>query len=156
MGHVLIYSSYDMQTVNLEKNENFHEIDNTPIDSNLHPLDTSVIFGIGTGVHAEDIPHILEIAEKIKASVGATRRVVDMGRIPRQFQIGLTGMSISPSLYIALGISGSDNHIVGIRYAGKVIAVNNNPDADIFKHSDFGMIMDTHEFIENIYKFVHK
>lgn len=148
--------SYDVQTVNLEKNENFHEIDNTPIDSNLHPLDTSVIFGIGTGVHAEDIPHILEIAEKIKASVGATRRVVDMGRIPRQFQIGLTGMSISPSLYIALGISGSDNHIVGIRYAGKVIAVNNNPDADIFKHSDFGMIMDTHEFIENIYKFVHK
>ena len=148
--------SYDVQTVNLEKNENFHEIDNTPIDSNLHPLDTPVIFGIGTGVHAEDIPHILEIAEKINASVGATRRVVDMGRIPRQFQIGLTGMSISPSLYIALGISGSDNHIVGIRYAGKVIAVNNNPDADIFKHSDFGMIMDTHEFIENIYKFVHK
>ncbi len=146
--------SYDIENVKLEKNSNISELETTPIDSKLHPLDTPVIFGIGTGVQNSDIPAILEIAEEIHASVGATRRVVDMGRIPRQFQIGLTGMSISPALYIALGLSGSDNHIVGIRYSGKVVAVNINPGADIFKHSDFGIVMDSHEFIEKLYNHI--
>jgi electron transfer flavoprotein alpha subunit len=146
--------SYEIQNVKLEKNPNFHELENILLDNKLHPLDTPVIFGIGTGVQNNDISTIIEIGEKINAAAGATRRVVDMGRIPRQFQIGLTGISISPALYIAIGISGSDNHVVGIRYAGKIVAINNNPDADIFKNSDFGIIMDSHEFIEKLYGYI--
>ncbi|WMT51606.1 MAG: FAD-binding protein [Ferroplasma sp.] len=126
-------------------------IERKKLDSGLRPLDTPVIFGIGTGVMADDIPKIYDIADKIGASVGATRRVVDMGRIPRQFQIGLTGVSVSPELYIAIGVSGSDNHVVGTRYAGRVMAVNKNPDAPIFRHSDFGIVMDSHEFIGELY-----
>jgi electron transfer flavoprotein alpha subunit len=129
-------------------------IERKPLDSTLRPLDTPVIFGIGTGVMADDIPKIYDIAERIGASVGSTRRVVDMGRIPRQFQIGLTGISVSPELYIAIGISGSDNHVVGIRYAGRVIAVNKNPGAPIFNHSDFGIVMDSHEFINELHSHI--
>ncbi len=146
--------SYEVQNVKLEKSKYFQELEAIPIDNRMHMLDSPVIFGIGTGVHINDIPAILEIAGKINASVGATRRVVDMERIPRQFQIGITGTSISPELYIAVGLSGADNHIVGIRYADKIIAVNSDPEANIFKHSDFGMVMDSHEFIEKLYDYV--
>ena len=148
--------SYEVQNVRLEKSKYFQELETIPIDNRMHMLDTPIIFGIGTGVHINDISAILEIAGKINASVGATRRVVDMERIPRQFQIGITGMSISPELYIAIGLSGSDNHTVGIRYADKIIAVNRDPEANIFKHSDFGMVMDSHEFIEKLYDYVNR
>ncbi|WP_337860971.1 FAD-binding protein [Ferroplasma sp.] len=143
---------YEINNIKLEKSKYFNDLENIPIGNKLHPLDTPVIFGIGTGVNKEDTQLIIEIASKINGSVGATRRVVDMGRMPRQFQIGLTGVSISPELYIAIGLSGSDNHIVGIRYAKNVMAVNSNPEAEIFKHSDFGMVIDSHEFIEKLYK----
>jgi electron transfer flavoprotein alpha subunit len=144
--------SYQVSNIKLEKTTYFKNLEKTPLDSKMHPLDTPVIFGIGTGVKKEDIPKLIEIAGKINGSVGATRRVVDMGRIQRQFQIGLTGLSISPELYIAIGLSGADNHIVGIRYAKNVMAVNNDPEANIFKHSDFGIVMDSHNFIDELYK----
>lgn len=149
----LMYISKTFETVKIRSNATpiNRFIEKQLLDITLHPLDTPIIFGIGTGVSLDDIRRIYDIADKVGASVGATRRVVDMGRIPRQFQIGLTGVSVSPELYIAIGISGSDNHVVGIRYAGKVIAINKNPDAAIFRHSDFGIIMDSHEFIDRLY-----
>ncbi len=150
------YISRSFETLKIRSNtaSSYRLLEKIPLDSKLRPLDTHIIFGIGTGVGADDIKTIYAIADKLKASVGATRRVVDAGRIPRQFQIGLTGVSISPGLYIAIGISGSDNHVVGIRYAGKVIAINNNPGAAIFNHSDMGIIMDSHEFIEKLYDYM--
>ncbi len=149
----LMYISKTFETVNIRSNATpiNRFIEKQPLGITLHPMDTPIIFGVGTGVSIDDIRRIYDIADRIGASVGATRRVVDMGRIPRQFQIGLTGVSVSPELYIAIGISGSNNHVVGIRYAGKVIAINKNPDAAIFRHSDFGIIMDSHEFIDRLY-----
>jgi electron transfer flavoprotein alpha subunit len=146
--------SYEILNVKLEKSEHIKDLENIPLDNKLHPLDTHVIFGIGTGVQNVDIQKILEIAGTINASVGGTRKVVDMGRLPRQFQIGVTGVSISPELYIAIGISGSDNHTVGIRYSQEIIAVNTNPGAGIFRHSDFGIVMDSHEFISKLYYYL--
>jgi electron transfer flavoprotein alpha subunit len=102
-----------------------------------------VIIGVGMGLGGpEHLPALQELAAVLGAPIGATRRVVDAGWLPRQAQIGLTGRSISPRLYIALGISGKFNHMVGVQRAGLVLAINNNPDAEIFKHADYGIVGD--------------
>ncbi len=102
-----------------------------------------VIIGVGMGMGGpEQLAALQELAAVLGAPIGATRRVVDAGWLPRQAQIGLTGRSISPRLYIALGISGKFNHMVGVQRAGLVLAINNNPDAEIFKHADYGVVGD--------------
>jgi len=116
---------------------------------------SDIIIGVGRGLKSRDnLAAVLDLADKMRASVGATRPVVDMGWVPRQQQIGLTGTSISPSLYIALGISGQDNHVVGIRYAGTVVAVNNNRDAPIFRYADYGIVCDVMAFLKQFAEFV--
>ena len=74
--------------------------------------------------------------------MGGTRKVVDSGWLPRQMQIGLTGRSISPRLYVAVGTSGKFNHTVGIQRSGLILAINNTPDAEIFKQADYGIVGD--------------
>ncbi len=150
------YESYDyfVDIVNAEKKEKITEISYDSIGNKFNKLNTNIIFGIGTGVKRDYINKLMEIADKMHASIGATRKVVDMHLIPRQFQIGLTGISISPELYIAIGISGADNHIVGIRYSKKIVAVNTKK-SDIFKHSDYGLIMDSSEFIDKLYDYIN-
>lgn len=102
-----------------------------------------VIVGVGMGVGGpENLPQVQALATLLDAPIIATRKVVDAGWRPRQTQVGLTGRSIAPHLYIAVGISGKFNHVVGIQRAGRVVAINNNPDADIFKHCDYGIVGD--------------
>jgi electron transfer flavoprotein alpha subunit len=62
--------------------------------------------------------------------------------MPRQFQIGLTGKFVAPDFYIGLGISGRANHVIGIQKAGKIIAINQDPNAEIFKSADLGVVGD--------------
>ncbi|MGB8644494.1 MAG: FAD-binding protein [Anaerolineae bacterium] len=114
---------------------------NTEEGVNLDAAD--VVIGLGMGIGGpENISLVHDLARVLNASVAATRRVVDAGWLPRQVQVGLTGLSISPALYIALGIRGSFNHTVGIQRAGLVLAINNNPDAEIFKQCDYGLVGD--------------
>lgn len=102
-----------------------------------------VVISIGMGVGGpENLSVVQELAAVVNAPIMATRRVVDAGWLPRQTQVGLTGRSIAPHLYIAIGISGKFNHMVGTRRAGVTLAINNNPDADIFKQCDYGIIGD--------------
>ncbi len=105
--------------------------------------DADVIIGVGTGIGSPDnLGVIQELANLLDAPVGATRKVVDMGWLPRQVQIGLTGHSIAPRLYITVGISGKFNHVVGIQRSGLVLAIDQNPKAEIFKHADYGIVGD--------------
>lgn len=105
--------------------------------------DADVIIGIGMGIGGpENLIPLQELASLLDAPIGGTRRAVDAGWLPRQVQIGLTGRSISPPLYIAVGVRGAFNHTVGIQRAGKILAINNNPDADIFKQCDYGLVGD--------------
>ncbi|MDE3088540.1 MAG: FAD-binding protein [Chloroflexota bacterium] len=105
--------------------------------------DAEIVVGVGMGVGgAENLAAVQGLADALGASIGATRRVIDAGWLPRQLQIGLTGRSIAPRLYVAVGISGKFNHAVGMQRAGLVVAVNNNPNADIFKHADYGIVGD--------------
>ena len=93
------------------------------------------------------IERALDVSRKLGGSLGASRPVVDMKLIPRQQQIGLTGSSISPELYVAIGISGSDNHVVGLRYSKKILAVNSDRNAPIFSYSDYGFVGDSAQFV---------
>lgn len=134
----------------------YEKHEETPVPSEYAPLGSKeVVIGFGRGVKKKDqVGDILKLASLLDASVGATRPLVDMNFIPRQQQIGLTGISISPGVYLALGISGQANHVVGIRYAGKIISVNNDENAPIFQYSDYGIVADMHEFVEGLVKYL--
>ena len=102
-----------------------------------------IVVGVGMGIGgAENLPRVQELASILGAAVGGTRKVVDAGWLPRQVQIGLTGRTIAPRLYVALGVSGKFNHMVGIQQAGLVLAINNNPNAEIFQQCDYGIVSD--------------
>jgi electron transfer flavoprotein alpha subunit len=113
-------------------------------DAGTSALDTAaVVIGVGKGVGGpEGIAVVRTLAGALEAALGATRDVTDAGWLPRQVQIGLTGKAIAPALYIAIGVRGAPEHLVGIRRAGLVVAINTNPKAPIFKHADLGLVGD--------------
>jgi electron transfer flavoprotein alpha subunit len=95
------------------------------------------------GVGGPDgIERVKDLARALDGAICATRRVTDEGWMPRQLQVGLTGKSIEPQLYFAVGISGAPNHLIGIKRAGVVVAINEDPDASIFERADIGLVGD--------------
>jgi electron transfer flavoprotein alpha subunit len=113
-------------------------------DADASALDTAaVVIGVGKGVGGpEGIAVVRTLAGALGAALGATRDVTDAGWLPRQVQIGLTGRAVAPPLYIAIGVRGAPEHLVGVRRAGLVVAINTNPKAPIFKHADLGVVGD--------------
>ncbi len=102
----------------------------------------SVVIGVGQGVNPQDYPVLEKHRNVIGAALCATRKVTDYGWMPRSRQVGITGHSISPQLYIAIGTSGKFNHTVGVRNAGTVIGINPDPDAPLWDVADIGIIGD--------------
>jgi electron transfer flavoprotein alpha subunit len=105
------------------------------------------VIGIGTGVAPDDYVELEPLLELLGAELGATRKVTDKGWLPRARQIGITGRSIAPRLYVSIGASGKFNHIVGFRSAGTVLAVNADPDALVFGAADVGIVAPWREVI---------
>jgi electron transfer flavoprotein alpha subunit len=103
----------------------------------------------------ENLPLVLELCRTLDAHIGATRKVVDQGWLPRQLQIGLTGRFVSPQLYIALGIRGGFNHLVGIQRAGTILAINSDPNADIFTICDYGIVGDWQPVVQEMINVVN-
>ena len=102
-----------------------------------------VVLGVGKGIGGpENLPKVRELARSIGASLAATRDVVHAGWLPAQIQVGTSGRTIAPRVYIAVGIRGMFNHTVGIQKAGVIIALNQNPRAAIFKAADYGIAGD--------------
>src|SRR4029450_5294979 len=88
------------------------------------------------------LPQTPQPAARLGAAIAATRDVTDAGWLPKQHQVGLTGRAIAPRLYVAIGVSGAMEHLVGLRRAGLIAAINKNPKAAIFKAADVGVVAD--------------
>jgi len=87
-------------------------------------------------------PRAASSAGSTPTGLAATREVTDLGWLPRQHQVGLTGRAISPRLYVGLGVGGAMEHMVGLRRAGTIVAVNKSPKAPILKVADLGLVTD--------------
>jgi electron transfer flavoprotein alpha subunit len=112
-------------------------------DDDLDVLaEARVVIGIGTGVAPDEYEALEPLRCLLGAEFGATRKVTDKGWLPRARQIGITGRAIAPRLYVSIGASGKFNHVVGVRAAGTVLAINPDPDALIFDSADVGIVAD--------------
>jgi electron transfer flavoprotein alpha subunit len=116
-------------------------------DDNGDLAAADVVIGVGAGVAPEDYPLLRDLARRMGAVLAATRKVTDNGWLPRARQVGITGHSIAPRLYIALGTSGKFNHTAGVRAARTVVAVNTDPQAPVFGFADLGIIGDWREVL---------
>ena len=108
------------------------------------PLEQArIVLGMGRGAADAESRALLEkLADALGAGIAATRMVVDEGLAPNEWQVGQTGKSIAPALYMAFGISGAHQHIAGIRDAQIIAAVNTDAEAPIFRAADVGLVMD--------------
>jgi electron transfer flavoprotein alpha subunit len=113
--------------------------------------EADVIISGGRGMeNSENFSILRECAEQIGAAVGASRAAVDAGWVPHSMQVGQTGATVSPKVYIACGISGSVQHFAGMKTSGMILAINSDPDAAILKNCDFFAVADLFDVVPEL------
>lgn len=145
----VIEEQYIQTTTNIELIEEFIDQENEIL--NLE--EAQIIVSAGLGIkNQKGFELVKELANVLNASLGASRSVVDSNLVSRIHQIGQTGKIVSPKIYIACGISGANQHLVGMKNSNLIIAINNDPEAPIFSIADYKIVGDLFEIIPILIK----
>ena len=143
----------NFETVPIEKNDLSVAVQDIFIEEKTGPQleDSKIVISAGRGmVDVENLKFIEELANKLNAAIGGTRAIVDAGWMPYSQQVGQTGKTVKPDVYIACGISGATQHQVGMKDSKFIIAINKDEEAPIFQIADFGVVGDTLSIIPKL------
>ena len=161
---ILIVRPKSFEPVDVALNNNFTTltIENNDLTVDVHDIfveeksgpqleDSKIVISAGRGmVEADNLKYINELASKLNAAIGGTRAIVDAGWMPYSQQVGQTGKTVKPDVYIACGISGATHHQVGMKDSKFIIAINKDEEAPIFQIADLGIVGDTLSIIPKL------
>ena len=137
----------------VEKNDLTLEVNDIFVEEKTGPQleDSKIVISAGRGmVDVDNLKYVQELATKLNAAVGGTRAIVDAGWMPYSQQVGQTGKTVKPDVYIACGISGATQHQVGMKDSKYIIAINKDEEAPIFQIADLGVVGDTLSIIPKL------
>ena len=146
----------------LDLNTNYETVEITSEDPEVFDIfieekkgpqleDSKIVISAGRGmVESSNLSLVQDLASKLNAAIGGTRAIVDAGWMPYSQQVGQTGKTVKPDVYIALGISGATQHQVGMKDSKYIIAVNKDEEAPIFQIADLGLVADTLSIVPKI------